>query len=211
MKERLLKAAVVAEAEAGERRALVSTGALKAAALGLIAALLLCACPNGASSAGGTTVSGASASDVRKLFAGGQASETVSLSGLSGNTVYLVKVNKGASNVSAANSGSVSASAGRTDTLDANALNANTLDTLGVDTLGVNTASADTPDEETAVNGGRVSGRFTAKDGRTVTRYEMPREERAASSSGAHWHHPASFAACPPSSTRPGLHGRSGA
>jgi uncharacterized membrane protein len=119
--------------------------------------------------------SSVSSSVVRKLFTSAQASETVSLSGLSGNTVYLVKVNKGSGSVSAGNSGSVAASSGQ----------ALGIDTLGADTLGTISANTldildtlDTLNDEAAANGGRVSGRFTATDGQTVTRYELPREGR---------------------------------
>jgi hypothetical protein len=114
---------------------------------------------------------------VRKLFEDGKDTETVSLSNLSGNTVYILKVNRGDKTASASSTGSVSASS--TDTLG--------VDTLGVNTLGVpNGISAnmlDTPEasgveasETPPPEGSYVSGRFVTDDGETITRYERPRE-----------------------------------
>jgi hypothetical protein len=112
---------------------------------------------------------------IRKLFASGEAaSETVSLSGLANHSVYLVKVNKGGSTVSAANTGSVtpySASwgAGEADAL-ANEERLSAADAADADPLAPSSAAPSSLE---------VSGIFTDGDGRTVTRCEPPARLRA--------------------------------
>lgn len=102
------------------------------------------------------------ADPIQKLFASGEAtSKTVSLSGLANHSVYLVKVNKGGSAVSAADTGALASYSaswenGGTETQQSAA----------------RLSAGYTADSDPLA--GPVSGIFTDRDGQTVVRYEHP-------------------------------------
>jgi hypothetical protein len=155
---------------------------LKAAAIVPLCAWLLFACEastgSGANSTDDSGTTGsiiktvnksstpyAASAPIRKLFASGTAaSETVSLSGLANHSVYLVKVNKGGTRVSAANTGSVASYSASGAVGEADAL-------ANEERL---SAAGEAPSDPPAPSSLEVSGIFTDRDGRTITRHEPP-------------------------------------
>jgi hypothetical protein len=98
---------------------------------------------------------------VQKLFTNSEPSQTVELSGLGGNSVYIVKVNTGASNVAAASTGSVTSSS------------------LS-DVTGQSASSGAAPLQSGAAApaiSGPVSGIFRDRNGQLIYRYEPQHKE----------------------------------